>query len=105
MECDGEVSKWRSDDKQYCILKDAARISCLEVTLLYRVIACNVPGSYGYSNEILPAAFWVRNDCYAQFKVCYTIGKMYCSWAHIVYIDEGDIFMTPEFLLIHKIHV
>lgn len=76
VDCDGEVSQWTTDDlKQYCILKDAARISCLDVTLLYRVITCNVPGSYGYSNDILPAAIWVRNDCYAQFKVCYTTGK------------------------------
>lgn len=76
VDCDGEVSQWTTDDlKQYCILKDAARISCLDVTLLYRVIACNVPGSYGYSNDILPAVIWVRNDCYAQFKVCYTTGK------------------------------
>jgi hypothetical protein len=75
VDCDGEVSQWSSDDlKKYCVLKDATHISCLEVTLMYRVMACNVPGSYGYSNEIFPASIWVRNDCYAQFKVCYTSG-------------------------------
>ncbi|XP_061186839.1 uncharacterized protein LOC133194962 [Saccostrea echinata] len=77
VDCDGEVSQWSTDDlKQYCILKDASHISCLEVSLLYRVIACNVPGSYGYSNDIFPAAIWVRNDCYAQFKVCYKTDNM-----------------------------
>ncbi|XP_062599726.1 uncharacterized protein LOC134261300 [Saccostrea cucullata] len=77
VDCDGEVSQWSTDDlKQYCILKDASHISCLDVSLLYRVIACNVPGSYGYSNDIFPAAIWVRNDCYAQFQVCYKTDNM-----------------------------
>lgn len=101
MDCDGEVSQWTTDDlKQYCILKDAARISCLDVTLLYRVITCNVPGSYGYSNDILPAAIWVRNDCYAQFKVCYTTGK-HGHFVRYINDSKGDRFIASSFLETH----
>lgn len=101
VDCDGEVSQWTTDDlKQYCILKDAARISCLDVTLLYRVITCNVPGSYGYSNDILPAAIWVRNDCYAQFKVCYTTGK-HGHFVRYINDSKGDRFIASSFLETH----